>query len=482
MRDEAGLSLATAPTTEAPAGRWFERPDALFAVGVVAWLAATIARWPAGLSFGDEIGYVGQARLLLEGRVHPGNDSPGIWNATPAGPVPQYPLFMPLLLAPLVALWPPAVFLIGVLAAVGLCWTASRALKAWGFDPRWALVLLAHPTMIIIARTVMADVLLSAAAVGAWWALRRGRAVLAVTLLAATMAVKATGFLVAAAIVAGEVAGAGRELWARAPAAVRQLKIGVAGLAAGALLSVGLNVLATGTLWFGYRFKAAAPPFALGYFRTTAPVHALALLLNPPLLLLGLAAFWRRRLVGPTLVIVGLTAMMSFYNFVDSAPTWSESLVLSQRLILPVVAFLLIGYAAGLARVAARLRVAQLAAALLVVAPAGLAFAIGSRHRGWQAPMRQARAAAAEVAKQTGARELGLTFNACKAGLLFDGRTTLVTRDNRPPVVLCATRGMSYRKPEAGDDCALPGYHEVRATNGYGVLVRDPAAPGGAAP
>src|SRR5947208_1999997 len=96
------------PAMSRAARSWYERDELLFALGAAAWLVVMILRWPCGLSYSDEIGYLGQAKLFLEGHIRWIPGAPGIWNPTPHGPVAQYPLLIPLLLAPLFAIAPTA--------------------------------------------------------------------------------------------------------------------------------------------------------------------------------------------------------------------------------------------------------------------------------------------------------------------------------------------------------------------------------------
>jgi len=448
------------------------------AIGMFLWVLALAAFWPLSLSFADEVGYVGQAKLLLEGHMRPLPDSPGVWVVTPQGPIPQYPLLVPLLIMPLLAVTPRLVFISGVLAALGIVWVASRALRAWGRSPQWALIVLAHPTVVIVARTVMSDLLLAAFAVGAWWAIRRDRRITTLVLLLLLVATKPTGFLIALALVVGEAAHMARAILARDRAAFVRLGWASAGLAIGLMAAMALNLATSGKLWFAYNHSfLGTPPFWPVYFPTTAPRHVASLLLMPPLLLGGLWPFWRRRDYGPLLVIGGFGLMMCFYFFVDTGRNGLETLILSPRLILPVVAFLLIGYADGLATLAARFGKAasppHLFAALLMVAPALVAVAISARHRRWQEPNAAALAATSDLTATLGVHELGLNAAALKAGLLYPGHTALVRgARNAPEVVLCKTRSPSYRAPDERLNCDLPGYEERLDITNFRVLVR----------
>jgi hypothetical protein len=455
------------------------RPELLLAAGALLWLIAVVATWPVALSFGDEAGYVGQARLLLHGQVRPQPESPGVWVTTGTGRASKLPLFFPLLVAPLFAIAPRLVFATGAVAALALTFVASRVLRSWGRGPGWALLLLAHPTVVILARTVMADLLLAAFAVAAWWALRRGRSRTAAALLLLVVATKPTGVPIALALVVGEAIRARRELGARDRRAVARLAWAAGGVLGGVALVAALNLVSAGKLGFAYDEGLSylgTPSFWPRYLPSSAPVHLASLLLLPPLLLIfGVRPFWRRREPGPLLVIGGLTGMMCFYFFVDRGRSWIDTLVLSPRLIVPVFAFLLIGYAEELAALAARApRGAPRAlAAVAAVAPALICLAISSRHRAWQERDGAALALASRTVADLGAEELGLTWNTLKAGMLHPGPVSLVVPGlHEPAVVLCNTRSDSYRHAEGSYSCTLPGYDDRAERGGFHILVR----------
>src|SRR5262245_2989770 len=80
-------------------------------LGILAWIAIMVALWPLATSFGDEVGYIGEARLLLSGRLKPVDGDVGVWQqGRYAAGVAKFPLLQSLLLAPLVAVSPRAVF------------------------------------------------------------------------------------------------------------------------------------------------------------------------------------------------------------------------------------------------------------------------------------------------------------------------------------------------------------------------------------
>jgi hypothetical protein len=459
-----------------------DRDDRLFAVGAALWVAVIVATWPRALSFGDEVGYVSRARLLLAGQLHYVAGTCGVWIPTPHGLVGKFPLLPSVLLAPLAALTPRAVFALPVAAALLLAATARAALKSWGRSPLWALLVLAHPTVVILSRTAMADVPQAAAAVAGWWACRRGRTAATVVWLALLVALKATGNVLALAIVAGEGLSSLPALRARDGAAWRRLMAGAAGGALGLGLSLAQNRLANGTFASGYdAVFEQIRPFSLSYLPARAPTHLATLLLEPPLLAAGAWTFWRRRDFGPLLVVGGFLAMMCVYFFDDTGASALETAVLSGRLILPVIAFLLVGYGAWLSDLVARLRQAPAWLGLAVVAIClGCTAAVSVRHWRYQRSMLVVREAASAVADAAGDHVLGVTASACKEGLMHDGPTVLFApAGKRPAAVFCSEHTASHRAPQDLGTCAFPGYHAVSSWDGFVALARDDAQGGG---
>jgi hypothetical protein len=436
--------------------------------------------WPVALSFGDEVGYVGQARLFLEGRIRPTIESPGIWHTTPTGGlIAKYPLFHPAILAPFIAVMPRAAFLVGIVTAMVLVFCAARVLEKWGRDPIWALLLLAQPAITLVSRTLMADLLISTFLLGAYLAMRGDHPRSTVALVAATLLAKPTGPVLAVLLMAGELVTSSAQLRRRQPAAIRRVVAWGIGMALGLAVTVALNYVANGSPWYGYHERFGPPNFGAQFLRTAGAAHAKSLLLAPPLLVIGVWPYWKRRDFGPLAVIVGLVGLMSVYYFVDWGRNRADSLVLSQRLILPAIVFLMIGYVSLLAdgaewlerRVGTWIRSAILAG--LLVFPGLAGFAIGARHRRWQEPMRQALVAVTEVAASMGTDRIALTPSALKYGLLFRGRTTMQTTDRpNPDVILCATKNTSYRVTETNFSCATPGYRTLRQFVGCEILVR----------
>jgi hypothetical protein len=459
------------------------RDERLFWLGAVLWVAVIAATWPSALSFGDEVGYVAQAKLFLAGHVHYIPSSPGAWVSSPHGLVNKYPLFHSLLLTPFIAATPRAAFAVAVMAAIVLAATARQILKSWGKSPLWALLVLAHPTVVILARTTMADVPQAAAVLAGWWALRRGRAAATVLWLAFLVAIKPTGAVLGLALVAGEALANLGALRARDAATWRRFGWAAAGGVAGLIVVLSLNRLSTGSLWFAYLSGLeSTPKFWYRHFPERAPAYVALLLLNPPLLIMGALPYWRRRELGPLALSLGYVALMSFYFFIDTAPTRLESAVLAPRLVLPSVALLLVGYGAWLEGLLARRAPASFAlprwaAATLVAVPLVTAAAVSVRHARFQRRGAHAVAAASYAADRVGGHTLGLTYSSAKTALLYDGATTVYDPEtNRPAVVLCSEHSPSYRV--ANDfACDMPGYTRIAADEGMVALLRDDVRP-----
>lgn len=449
-------------------------------LGMLVWTLAMAAYWPEGLSFSDEVGYLGEAKLLLAGHLTPTGHDAGVWVRTSHGLVPQYPLLLSSLLLPLLALAPRAIFALGLLFGLGLCYVAARALRRWGTDPAWALIILMHPTVVILSRTATSDVALAGLGLVAWMALRDNRRGLAVASFAALFAIKATGMLVGGCLIAGELCS----MLPRSsqPPALRRERLTTCGLAmaAGFLFIFLTNEISAGQPWFAYDLGyLGTPPFWFPYLARSGPAHLRTVLLFPPLLIAGALPYWRRSAWGALLVIFGYGTLMCFYFFVDSGRTFVESLVLSPRLLMPVVAFLLVGYAQVLAELVSHARLRPIVGPLLVLGAGLTALVVGKQHNRWQAPMAAARRATEAAARRLGATEIGVAPQAIKAGLLLSGPIRVDPAAQSPDaVVLCSDHSASYRAPNDGGDynCDVPGYRLDSQVAGFRVLVRSEGA------
>jgi hypothetical protein len=243
------------------------------------------------------------------------------------------------------------------------------------------------------------------------------------------------------------------------------------GIVVGLLVAAGLNVVTTGTPWYAYRWAhEGTDQFAFAHLATSGLVHARTLLLFPPLLVAGALVLWRRA-VGPLLAVTVSVALLSGYYWVDTGRGTLDSLVVSPRLILPAVMFLLLGYCELLSRVAVRLRLQRVVPWSLVIVAAMVAMGIGLAQSKLHSPMRDARVAAERSADRYGGR-LGLTFNAFEAGALSD-RTLIFWPggEGGPCVVLCNAGSSSHRNPEQSS-CAFTGYETRDEVGTYRVLVR----------
>jgi hypothetical protein len=195
--------------------------------------------------------------------------------------------------------------------------------------------------------------------------------------------------------------------------------------------------------------------FSPWYLSTTGRQHILALLVLPPFLLAGFWSLTRRHAAGASLAALALLAAMGCYFFVDSAPSFAESAVLAERLLLPSVVLLLVGYADLLASGAWTRRLLPVVA----LAPAVIGTLIGLKHCSWQADAPGALADARMEMSRLHSTALGLNYAATKVGLLFDGPVTLVTAQSpQPQVLMCNTGDASYRGGKLTAECPHDGY------------------------
>jgi hypothetical protein len=448
--------------------------DRVFVAGLVLWVAVFLACWPDALSFADEVGYVGQAKVLLRGEVSPEPLDPGMWVTAPHGRTGRYPLTLPLLLAPWLAITPRAAFGLGLCAAVAMTLWASRLLQAWGRSPAWALLLLAHPTLVLMSRTIMADVVFAACTIGAWLALRQRRALPALLVFALLSCIKPIGCVVSGALLAGEAARIWRVERDRSGALLKLAPAAI-GSALGVCALLGMNVVSTGSWRFGYAFVPAidVPTFSLSHVPINLRSYGPAFLLSPPLLVLGAIPLWRRRELGALGVVGTLGGLMLCYFFVDRGNTWLETIVLAPRLLLPVVSVLVVGYADLLAGLTGEPSERRWIGALLVAATLSSELAVTLVHVRWQRPMAQALATAAPIVDREGAGELALTWSAEKLGLLYDGRTVTYDARAHQAVVLCSTVSTSHRATKRSMACAYEGYRVAAEGEGFRVLVRE---------
>ena len=91
------------------------------AAGMLLWFAVAVLFWPAIALFGDDVGYLGQARLLL---ADISGQAPATWNLATRRR--KYPLFPFLLLSPLLRGMAAGVFALGIGAALVTCWLTAR--------------------------------------------------------------------------------------------------------------------------------------------------------------------------------------------------------------------------------------------------------------------------------------------------------------------------------------------------------------------
>lgn len=446
----------------------------LYRVALGALLVVSLARWPMALTFSDEVGYLGQARLVLSGHISPTASDPGVSERLDGGRfVSRYPLFVPLLVAPLLAIHPRLVFVLGVASFAAIICIAGRILKRWRHPPQLALLFTIHPTFVLLGYTSMIDLFVVAAAFAAFELGERGRR-LAGLAYALLVLAKPIGLVIAGGLLLGAAVGRWSEQHSLR-AALRKNVWSIVGIGTGGVAAAGLNWLSWGHLGYSYDVLHARlgndAVFSLAYLPRNVPGYILSLLVVlPGLLIIGPLGLWRRKCHGPLFVSAGLMAMMAIYFFVDRGRNRIEDLVLMQRLVLPASAFFILGYADVLAPIFKARRMARPLSAALVFASLVVVFWIGTRLRGWHQDAHDSYRFARDELARKNDDVLGTTESAMKAALMYQGPVILTgTTARRPPVIICNLASGSYRFDKDGS-CAFPGYETVAAYGTFRVL------------
>jgi hypothetical protein len=315
----------------------------------------------------------------------------------------------------------------------------------------------------------MSDLPLAAAAVGAWNALGSSRAWRTAAWFCLLVAVRPTGLILAAGLIAGS--------WLSVRARARDrdaanLRGAAAGTALGVVAMAMMNVAANGDPQYATVHSSAH--FGVSYVATIGWHHALTLLLLPPGLAFGALPLWKRRELGALAAASGLILAMTAYYFVDSGRTSLESLVLAPRLILPGVAILLLGWLDAVGRWVPpkwHALAAGVLVALCVMAPSY----VGVAHRRLQEPMRAALAGAEALVSSQESPLLGVSETAFKAGVMATSKIVAVTLyvPREVSVILCSVEGESHRSAPQAAACGFDGFEEAAAEGPYRILVRD---------
>jgi len=313
--------------------------------GSAGWLIlgglAVLALWvhsPHAVTIEDETYYLGQAHALARGVLHPSNldPYPGLDNSL--GPIIRYPLIWPLVLAPFVyfklvfGLWVNAVVHIaGALVFLAL-------LRRRGLPAKYGFLFLLQPALFLYSSTAMADTMAVFLLLMGLWCRENEK----------NFASGLCWGLMAALRMATLVYGAAFFFvdfweWKRGRMSGRRLMQWILGYGIAASLAPLSYQLMQGYplpfYYMGTRGAAWQPsPLFIVQFLL---FYAAALLAVYPGMLLG----WAWNTTREKTAVAAALLFQSCYFFIDSGRTVFESWVIGQRLILPAVALLLLGYA-----------------------------------------------------------------------------------------------------------------------------------------
>ncbi len=444
-------------------GAWFS-----IRVGVLLWALVALATWPSALTFIDEAGYAGQARMALDGMFRPLETSPCIYLPTDQGLLAKYPLTLPLAIAPLFAVHPSVSFLLGFFAAASLTIGLAKTLESRGIRPAWGLLVLVHPAVQLLSKTLMADLLLSVGLFFAWQAMQKNRRGAMLWMSALVVAIKPTGIPLIAAMIAGEAVARLRSARSLQPVLWPILGAGI-----GLFSVVGFNLLATGTPWYAYQWAHDhVEQFSPSHFLTSSPAHLRTLLLLPPGLVLGAFFLWRRRDYGPLCAALAHFVWMSGYYYVDAGSNLIESMLVGARLMLPAIVLLFVGYSELLASVFDRVRLTKAIGWMLLLAVAVMSLGIGVAQQRLHRPLREARVAAERLADQHDGR-IGTTFDALKAAALSSREVVYWSgADPSVCVLLCNTVSFS-RQLDRRPSCDFDGFRQQEQIGTFRILIRE---------
>jgi len=231
----------------------------------------------------------------------------------------------------------PAIFVSGAVVHLLVTLTAALTLAKLGRSPLWAALVLCHPTLAIYSRTIMGD---EPAALGlscalfafvatdrpGWWA---GAAI---------------GFAAVMRYQAGLVLPFFALAILTAPHVNRRGMQALYCLISGSVFAIALAsynscLYGNPTGWIG------AGMFGLEYFPRNLASYSLCLSVIFPLMLLSPAFDRTKARYAVLAIFVPLLLFMCFWFFQDRHSSWAYTLVLGQRLIIPLIPALVVSYA-----------------------------------------------------------------------------------------------------------------------------------------
>jgi hypothetical protein len=354
------------------------RPELLAAI--VAALLYLIW-YPPTFGIIDESTYLSTAYVYRAGTIHADVAGVASIGGVESGghTVAKFAPLWPLVLAPFTAAGWRGAFAANLLLYLAGFVLFARLVRGAGL-PRWtALLYLAHPTLLVYARTLMSDVAAGVPVLAAWLLWRRGgrgAAAGAGFLLGVSVLVRYTNVI----LVVLFVIAAGVDAARHAAGARRRIGPLLLGGTPPAIVLAVYDQIAFGTWWrgsAGYRDDRAgigmSGQFGWQVLGSGLEHYVTALLVVLPLLLLGVLLYRGRDRVMLRIVTLGFTLFFCFYYYRDRGEGFLATAVVGQRFLIPVLPLYLLAYAEVLDRAVRAARVpgrwvgAGVAAAALAV-------------------------------------------------------------------------------------------------------------------
>ena len=407
-------------------------------------------RGPRAVTIEDEAYYLGHAHAIAHGRIVPQISDPYPGMEVAGRPRIKYPVAWPLLLAPAVKLGVAYALRMNTLIHLLAAGLFALLLRRRNLPPEYSFLFLLQPGLFFYSQTAMADSLTVLLILAGLLQCEKGRLLAASLWMGLAILIK-IGAVVPAGIMS---------LWLAFEGVRGKRPFGDAWKFVGGL------VFAGGLLLLGYKLTQgkflpetylARPSFSWISPRFAAHLgfYALGLVLIYPGMLWGL----RYNNGLERFLVLSIVVFQSGYFFVDRGRSFLESLVLAQRLVLPAVAILLLGYASWMERLAKFRRVAQGAVG---VAALGAALAIGTRYHVFQQEW-SGMAGEIDQALPPGAfleydpRAMKLASVLSHPGAFLPLFPDQVHPEKETRYYLASKESLTYRAPEELPTLALPG-------------------------
>ncbi len=301
--------------------------------------------YPCAVTIEDEVYYLGHAHAISHGRLIPSVADP-YPDISAAGRVRiKYPSGWPMLLAPAMRYSPHLALAMNGLFHLLSMGVFALLLKRRKLSMGYSFLYLLQPGLLLYSRTAVAEGATLFLILSGLWAVEARRYFWAGAILGLALSVRLSAFVVGGTLAAALIFQA---LLRRRPWGEPISYLG------GYCLTAGLAPLnywlTQGTFWPRVYLTPGTASFAPELFGSHLLFYVAILSLLYPGMLLG---FFKNTGLERT-VVLAVILFQSLYFFVDTGRLWFETLVIGQRLVLPAVVILLLGYAEWLEEIRRR--------------------------------------------------------------------------------------------------------------------------------